>query len=326
MLVTLDQIHKAKANLAGVTHKTPLLFQKELSEMCENDIYLKLENLQLTGSFKVRGAFNKVSSLTQKEKENGVVAFSAGNHGAGTAYAAQVLGIPSTIVMPNTPNPEKKESIISFGSKVVLGGETSVEMFEKALDIQNTKRMTMIHPFNDPYIISGQGSVGIEILEDLPEVDVVICAVSGGGLISGVATAIKETRPRTKVIGVNTEGAQAMYQSIRNGEITEVEEVNTIADGLMAKKPGDLTFSHTEKYVDDLILVSEENIRKTVALLAKTTKTIVEPSGAAAIASLLAGNIKYKKKKVAVIVSGGNVENKLFTELIQTYSSTGGEK
>ncbi|WP_144463689.1 threonine ammonia-lyase [Siminovitchia fortis] len=320
MYVTLQNIYQAQANLVNITRKTPIIYSEKLSSLVGAEIYLKLENIQVTGSFKVRGAFNKVSALTKDKRANGVVAFSAGNHGAGTAYAASKMGVPCLVVMPDVPNEDKKQSILSYGAEVVPGGMTSVEMFKTAVKLVEERGMTLIHPFNDLHIIAGQGTVGNELMKQLPDVDVVVCAVSGGGLISGVAAAVKETKPRTQMIGVNTEGAQAMYQSLANDRVTEVEEVNTIADGLMAKEPGELTFNHTKKYVDDMVLVSEEKIKETVGIMAKETKTIVEPSGAAALAALLEGKVSLEKnQKVCVIVSGGNAEKHLYGELFSSY-------
>lgn len=320
MYVTLEQIYQAKANLAGVIIPTPLQGSRTFSELTENEIYLKTENLQKTGSFKLRGAYNKVANLTEQEKANGIVAFSAGNHGAGTAYAAQQLGVSASVVMPLNPVPSKKNAIIQYGAKAIEHGTTSIEMYEKALELHREEGRTMIHPFEDPYIIAGQGTIGVEILNDLPETDAVIVPVSGGGLISGVAAALKEIKPTLKVIGVNTEGAMAMYTSLQQGKPTEVEKVETIADGLMAKKPGDLTFAHTQHYVDDMVLVSEAEIANCVAFMAERTKLVVEPSGAAAMAAMLSGNVNLKGKKVVVMVSGGNISFTLYQSLIQRYN------
>ncbi|MDN7245100.1 threonine ammonia-lyase [Planococcus shenhongbingii] len=320
MYVTLQQIHQAKANLAGVIVPTPLQESRTFSELTGNGVYLKTENLQKTGSFKIRGAYNKIVNLTEQEKENGIVAFSAGNHGAGTAYAAQRLGISATVVMPTNPVASKKNAIMQYGAKAIEYGTTSIDMYEKALELHRAEGRTMIHPFEDPYVIAGQGTIGLEILQDLPETEAVIVPVSGGGLISGVAAALKEIKPTLKVIGVNTEGAMAMYMSLQHGKPMEVEKVETIADGLMAKKPGDLTFAHTQRYVDDLVLVSEEAIANCVAFMAERTKLVVEPSGAAAMAAMLSGNIKLKGKKTVVMVSGGNISFELYQSLIQQYN------
>lgn len=320
MYVTLQQIHQAKANLAGVIIPTPLQDSRTFSELTGNQIYLKTENLQKTGSFKIRGAYNKVANLTDEEKENGIVAFSAGNHGAGTAYAAQQLGISATVVMPTNPVASKKNAIMQYGAQAIEYGTTSIDMYEKALELHREEGRTMIHPFEDPYVIAGQGTIGLEILQDLPETDAVIVPVSGGGLISGVAAALKELKPTLKVIGVNTEGAMAMYTSLQHGKPTEVDKVETIADGLMAKKPGDLTFAHTQRYVDDLVLVSEAEIANCVAFMAERAKLVVEPSGAAAMAAMLSGSVDLKGKKVVVMVSGGNISFELYHALIQQYN------
>ncbi|WP_078596011.1 threonine ammonia-lyase [Evansella clarkii] len=326
MLVTINDIYQARANLAGVINRTPLENSTTISTLTGNDVYLKTENLQKTGSFKIRGAYNKIANLPEEERKKGVVAFSAGNHGAGTAYAAQKLGVKSTVVMPENPVLSKKNAILEYGAEVIEHGTTSIAMFEKAFELHQQEGRVMIHPFDDPYIIAGQGTIGLEILEDLPDAEVVIIPVSGGGLISGLAAALKEIKPTIKVIGVNTEGATAMYTSLQHGQPTEVSEVNTIADGLMAKKPGDLTFAHTKKYVDDLVLVSEADIANSVAFMAERAKLVVEPSGAAATAALLSGRVNIKDKKTVVMVSGGNVSFELYHKLIREYTERNAAK
>jgi threonine dehydratase len=319
MFVTLHQIQQARANLAGVIIHTPLQDSTTFSKLSGNQIYLKAENLQKTGSFKIRGAYNKIANLTQEEQSRGVVAFSAGNHGAGTAYAAQRLGIRATVVMPENPVASKKNAIESYGARTIEYGTTSIDMYEKAFQLHQEEGLVMIHPFNDLHIIAGQGTIGLEILEDLPEVDAVIVPVSGGGLISGVAAALKETKPTIKVIGVNSEEATAMYTSLQHGRPVEVD-INTIADGLTAKKPGELTFAHTQRYVDDLVLVKEKEIVDCVPILAERAKLVVEPTGAVALAALINGHINLKNKKVAVIVSGGNISFELYHTLIKEYN------
>ncbi|MED1872036.1 threonine ammonia-lyase [Brevibacillus borstelensis] len=320
MFVTLEQIRQARANLAGVILPTPMQYSRTFSEWSGNTIYVKCENLQKTGAFKIRGAYNKIVSLTDEEKRRGVVAFSAGNHGAGTAYAAQIQGIAATVVMPTNPVPSKQNAILHYGAKVVDGGSTSITMYEKALELHQSEGLVLIHPFEDMHIIAGQGTIGLEILEELPDVDVVIVPVSGGGLISGVAAALKETKPAVRVIGVNSEGAMAMYESLRHGCPFEVEKVDTIADGLMAKKPGKITYAHTKRYVDEMVLVSEEEIARTVVSLAERAKMVVEPSGAAALAAMIHHRTALKGKKVVVLASGGNVNMKLLAELVEKYT------
>ncbi|USG68227.1 threonine ammonia-lyase [Brevibacillus ruminantium] len=320
MFVTLDQIRQAQANLAGVILPTPLQYSRTFSEWSGNTVYLKPENLQKTGSFKIRGAYNKIAMLSDEEKKRGVVAFSAGNHGAGTAYAAQSLGIQATVVMPTHPVPSKRNAIIHYGAKIVDGGSTSITMHDKAKELEQTEGLVMIHPFEDIPIIAGQGTIGLEIVAELPEVDTVVVPVSGGGLISGVAAALKEVKPAVRVIGVNTEGAMAMYESLRHGYPFEVEKVDTIADGLMAKKPGELTFAHTRKYVDEMVLVSEEEIAKTVVSLAERAKLVVEPSGAAALAAMIHRRTQISGEKVVVLVTGGNVNMSLLATLIEKYT------
>ncbi|HYK72138.1 MAG TPA: threonine ammonia-lyase [Pseudoneobacillus sp.] len=320
MFVTLSQIQQARANLAGVIIPTPLQDSSTFSKLSGNEIYLKTENLQKTGSFKIRGAYNKLANLSTEEQSRGVVAFSAGNHGAATAYAAKKLGIRATVVMPENPVPSKKNAIESYGARTIEYGTTSIAMFEKAFQLHQEEGLTLVHPFDDLHIIAGQGTIGLEILEDLPELDVVIVPVSGGGLISGIAAALKELKPTMNVIGVNTEGATAMYTSLQYGQPVEIEKVDTIADGLMVKKPGDITFAHTQRYVDDLVLVKESEIADCVSFLAERAKLVVEPSGAAAMAAMINGHIYLKNKKVAVMISGGNISFELYQTLIKEYN------
>lgn len=320
MYVTLQQIKQAQAKLNDVVNKTPLVYSEQFSKMAENNIYLKLENLQKTGAFKVRGAFNKISSLSLEQQKKGVVTFSAGNHGMGVAYSARALGIPASIVLPENPVPTKKNAIVNYGAKTINGGASSVEMLEKAMQLEKEEGMEMIHPFDDPYTIAGQGTIGLELLDQLPEIDAVIVPVSGGGLISGIAAALKEMKPTIEVIGVNTEGAQAMYQSLKEGHPITVDKVDSIADGLMVNKPGELNFKHTQKYVDDFILVSEKEIAETVGLMADHSKIVAEPSGAAALAAMLYNHTHLRNKNVAVLVSGGNVSLELYASLIADYN------
>lgn len=319
MMVNLDQIKQAEAKLAGVTKKTPLYFTDYFSSETSNEVYLKLENLQITGSFKIRGAYNKISSLTDEEKRKGIVTHSAGNHGIGTAYAAKLLGIEATVILPENPNLTKKKEILRYGANVVEHGKNSFEMSEKVLEY-NAKGMSIVHPFDDPYTIAGQGSIGLEIIKDLPEVDTVVIPISGGGLIAGIASALKQIKPNIQIIGVNAGGAQAMYQSLKMGRPTMVEDIDTIADGLMANKPGDITFAHVQKYVDDLVIVPEKDIAHTVALMADKTKMVVEPSGAAALAAVLTQLDNLKNRKIAVLVSGGNVDLGFYSSLIKKYN------
>lgn len=320
MFVTLKQIEQARANLRGIIIPTPLLDSRTFSSLSGNEIYLKTENLQKTGSFKIRGAYNKMASLTEAEQARGVVAFSAGNHGAGTAYAAKALGISATVVMPENPVLSKKNAILHYGAKTIEHGTTSIDVHKKALQIQDDEGRVMIHPYDDEFIIAGQGTIGLEIFEDLPDIDAIVIPVSGGGLISGIAAALKELKPTVKVIGVNTEGATAMYTSLQHNCPVEIEKVNTIADGLMCKKPGELTFAHTQRYVDDLVLVSEKEIADCVSVLAERAKLVVEPSGAAALAAIINGHIHLRNKKVAVMVSGGNISFELYQKLIREYN------
>lgn len=319
MYINLQKITQAKANITGVINETPLHYSDSFSHLAGNDIYLKLENLQVTGSFKIRGALNKILSLSAEEKSRGVVAFSAGNHGMGVAYASKRLGIQATVVLPENSILEKKKAILDLGANIVEESPESLALYERALRFQEEQGLALVHPYDDPLIIAGQGTIGIEIIDNLPEVDVVIVPVSGGGLISGIATALKEIKPTIKVIGVNIESVPAMYQSLKKGFPTKVDIKETIADGLTANKPGDLTFKHTQKYVDDLVLVSENEIAEAVYLLSKNTKLVVEPSGTVALAAILNQSTNLKNRKIAVLLTGGNINMELYTSIINKY-------
>ncbi|WP_019122117.1 threonine ammonia-lyase [Brevibacillus massiliensis] len=319
MYVTVSDIQQARENLVGVIQATPLQYSKTFSDMSGNEIYFKPENLQKTGSFKVRGAYHKISHLSAAEKSAGVVAFSAGNHGAGTAYAARLLGVKATISMPTEPVQSKKAAVIGYGARVVDGGSTSITMYQRALELSQSEGLTMVHPFDDLLTIAGQGTIGLEILDELPDVEAVIIPVGGGGLISGVAAALKESNPAIQVIGVNPEGARSMYESVVTGRLTEVDQLETMADGLKAKRVGERTFAHAQKYVDEMVLVSEEEIAKAAVLLAARGKLVAEPSGAAALAAMAFQRTRLRGKKTVVLVSGGNVDMKLFADLIARY-------
>lgn len=315
--VSMEQIKEAQRKLQKVIVPTPLLYSRTFSDMTGADeLYLKLECFQKSGSFKVRGAYNKMTSLTLEQKEKGVIAFSAGNHGSGTAYAAKVSGIKSTIVMPENAVQVKVDAVKDYGADVVLCGRTSFELASKAKELSEQYGYTLIHPFDDPYTIAGQGTIGLEIFNELSDVDVVVTGTSGGGLLSGVAYALKHLKPDIEVYGVNAEGAQAMRLSLSEGRPTAWNDINTIADGLTAGKPGNLNFKYVSKYADDVVVVSDEEIKEAMVLMAERSKLVVEPAGAASLAALLFGRINTKGKKVVAIVSGGNVDLSFFAQII----------
>lgn len=309
-------VQDARENIKDIVIKTPLLYSPVFSNLSGNQVYLKCENLQLTGAYKIRGALNKIRSLSEEEKEKGVVCSSAGNHAQGVAYAATLNHVESTIVMPETTPYLKVQSTKDFGGNVVLTGNCYDDAFKEACRIEQEKGATFIHPFNDPDIIYGQGTVGLEILEDLPNLDVILCPIGGGGLISGVALYAKSINPNIKVIGVQAEGANAMERSFKSGKLTSLDRVDTIAEGIAVKTPGDLTFSYIKEYVDDIITVKDSAIVDSLLVLTEKHKLLAETSGAASLAALK--KLDFKNKKVAAIISGGNIDMLTISALIRS--------
>lgn len=309
-------VQDARENIKDVVLKTPLLYSPTFSNLSGNQVYLKCENLQITGAYKIRGALNKIRSLSDEEKEKGVVCSSAGNHAQGVAYASTLSHVDSTIVMPETTPYLKVQSTKDFGGNVVLHGSCYDDAFKEATRIEKENGATFIHPFNDPDIIYGQGTVGLEILEELPNLDVILCPIGGGGLISGVALYAKSINPNIKVIGVQAEGANAMERSFKCGTLTSLDRVDTIAEGIAVKTPGDLTFSYIKEYVDDIITVKDSTIVDSLLILTEKHKLLAETSGAASLAALK--KLGFKNKKVAAIISGGNIDMLTLSALIRS--------
>jgi threonine dehydratase len=308
---------QAKYKLEGHIHRTPLTLSKTLSDMTGSMVYVKLENLQKTGAFKVRGAWNRIASMSETERCRGVITASAGNHAQGVAMAASQAGIASTIVMPLGAQETKIAATQSYGSTVVLYGQNYDEAYEHALHLADRSGAVFIHAFNDPYVISGQGTIGIEILDELPTVDAIIVPVGGGGLISGVGLAVKSVRPETAIIGVQPETADSGFRSWQTGMMQEIDQPRSIADGLAVKKPGAIPLEWMKQVVDDFVTVSERQIRDAMFLLLQRNKLLVEGAGAAALAALLKGNLNLQGKRVALVVSGGNVD---FFKLAELYA------
>ena len=316
--VTLEDIKKAKALLGDQIIKTPLTYSTMLSELVECDVYLKLENLQLTGAYKVRGALNKITKLTDQEKENGIIASSAGNHAQGVALAAKKLGIGATIVMPETTPLSKVIGTKRFNADIVLHGKFYDESYKHALKLQEEKDLTFIHPFNDPDIIAGQGTVGLEIFEEQRNLDVVVVPIGGGGLISGVAIALKALNPNIKIIGVEAENMPAMKKSIDSQKIVKIKKKKTIADGIAVTEIKDLTFEITQKYVDEIVTVTESEMAHSIMQLLEIEKVLVEAAGAASFAALYYNKIKnIKGKKVGLVISGGNIDLNFLDKVIE---------
>lgn len=308
--VTLQDIKDAKETIKDIVKKTDMLECVSLSNKTKANVFYKCENLQRTGSFKVRGACNKIANLTDEEKANGVIASSAGNHAQGVALGAKMSGIKSTIVMPETAPLLKVSATRGYGAEVVLNGLVYDDAYAKAVEIQKETGATFLHPFNDKYVIAGQGTIGIEIFEQLNDkVDTILCPIGGGGLIAGVAVAAKALNPNVKVIGVQTANIPSMYESIKNGEVSTAFKSTTIADGIAVKTPGDITFEIIKELVDEVVLVEEEEIAQGIVYLMENLKVIAEGSGAVTTAALLSGKYAPKENEnVVCIISGGNVD------------------
>ncbi|MBU3218242.1 threonine ammonia-lyase [Clostridium estertheticum] len=307
---TLDhhllEIQKAQANLKGVTLKTGLIYSDVFSNESGNSVYIKPENLQITGAFKLRGAYNKLCSLTPSERKRGVIASSAGNHAQGVAYSAQKLGILATIVMPKTTPLIKVEATKSYGATVVLFGDCYDEAYTEAKRLEKEHNYVFVHPFDDLDVMYGQGTIASEIVEEIEDIDCILVPVGGGGLIAGIALAAKALNPNIKIIGVEPEGAKAMKDSIDCKKVVHLETVCTIADGVAVKKPGDLSFEIIRNYVDEIVTVSDFDIMESFLLLLEKHKLIAEASGALSFAGLK--KIKERGKKVACVLSGGNID------------------
>lgn len=301
-----EATQKARSQIAGLVRATPLVHSLDLSTQHQCEIYFKPENLQLTGSFKIRGAFNKICSLSDEEKSKGVIAASAGNHSQGVALASKILGVSATIVMPKTTPLIKVEATRSHGATVILFGDAYDEAAAHAKALQAETGHIFIHPFDDLQVMAGQGTIGLEILEDLPDVDVVLLPIGGGGLSGGVAAAIKHLRPDIRVIGVEPEGAMTMKTSVAENKVVDLAQVRTIADGVAVKRAGDLTFIANRAYLDDIISVSDLEIMEAFCLLLEKHKLIGETSGVLSLAALK--HLNLKGQKVVCLISGGNID------------------
>ena len=304
----LQDIELAAQRLRPVLHHTELDMSSTFSEMTGGQIYLKCENRQKTGSFKIRGAGNKIAAIAERGEVKSVVASSAGNHAQGVALAAKNFGIPATIVMPASAPIAKVQATQGYGAKVVLSGDCYDDAYAKACEICREEGATFLHPYNDLEVIAGQGTLGLEILSDLPTADVVIVPAGGGGLLAGVAACIKQINPRIRVIGVQAEGADAIARSFREKRYISTDEVSTIADGIAVKSPGDITVELINRYADDVVTVSDIEISEAILMLMERCKQIVEPSGATPVAAVLKGKVDVRGKKVVCLLSGGNID------------------
>ena len=316
--VTLDDVKKAQDTIKDIVKKTDILESTKLSSMTGANVYYKCENLQKTGSFKVRGACNKIANLTDEEKANGVIASSAGNHAQGVALGAKMNGIEATIVMPQTAPLAKVTATKSYGANVVLEGLVYDDAYAKALEIQKETGATFLHPFNDEYVIAGQGTIALEIFEQMNnKVDTILCPIGGGGIIAGVAVAAKALNPNVKIIGVQTANIPSMHESMKAGKVTTAFKATSVADGISVKTVGELTFSIVKDLVDDVILVEEGEIAEGLLFLMENQKVVAEGSGAVTTAAILSGKyIPKKNENVVCIISGGNIDINTLNRII----------
>lgn len=317
-LTKFEDIKKAKENFPDYVKHTPLLRAEKLDELLNHKVYFKPECLQTTGSFKVRGATNKILSLTQEEKDKGIIASSSGNHGLGVALSSNMLGVQCTLVLPTNAPMTKVDGAKALGANVIQHGFGSIERYKKLYEIMDEEGQTLVHSYNDPVLIAGQGTVGYEIMLDLPDVDVVVVPLGAGGLLAGVCLAVKSMNPNVKVIGVEPEAIPRYTESFKVGHPVEVELKNTLADGLMVTKTGEYTYPLIEKYVDEIVTVSDDYIQEALTHTIFKGKLLVEPSAVIGIAASLSNIIKFAPKtKVCYVLTGGNIDAEVLIDLVK---------
>ena len=304
----------AREHLKNVLLPTPLIYSPIFSEESGNNIYIKPENLQKTGAFKIRGAYNKMLKLTKAEKQRGVIASSAGNHAQGVAYAARELGIKAVIVMPKTTPLIKVQSTKKYGAEVVLYGDVYDDAYQKAKELEEKEGYVFVHPFNDPDVLEGQGTIALEILEQLPQTDVIVVPIGGGGLISGIACAAKQIKPEIKIVGVEPSGAASATEALKKNKLVTLPEANTIADGTAVKRIGELNFEYIKKYVDEVVTVDDYELTEAFLLLTEKHKIIAENSGVLPLAALK--KLTDRNKNVVPVVSGGNIDVLMISSMI----------
>ena len=314
-MLTIDNVYRASNALKGVIRKTDVIYAPKLAKGA--DLYLKTENLQITGSFKVRGAYYKMTRLSDEEKKRGVIACSAGNHAQGVALAAQKNGIKAVICLPDGAPISKVEATKSYGAEVCLVEGVYDDAYQKALSLRDEKGYTFIHPFDDEDVIAGQGTIALELAEQLPDMDAVIVPIGGGGLISGMAYTLKTLNPKVKVYGVQAMGAPSMKNSIVDGHIEELSSVSTIADGIAVKKPGEHTYALCEKYVDDIVTVTDDEISAAILALMEQHKLVTEGAGAVAVAAAMFKKVPIEGKKTVCVLSGGNIDVTILSRVIK---------
>lgn len=314
--VTFEMIKDAKKNLQGIIKETDLTFAEKLSHDTRMNVYLKLENLQKSGSFKIRGAYNKIIHLSDEEKSRGVVASSAGNHAQGVAISATLLDIKSTIVMPKNAPFAKISATKKHGADVILEGSIYDEAYELAKEIQNQTGATFVHPFNDPLVIAGQGTIALEMLEQQPDLSAIFVPIGGGGIAAGVALAAKNINPNIKIIGVQSKNAPSMYSSIKNQKLESVKVSRTVADGIAVARPGELTFPIINEFVDEIVTVSETDIATAFLYLLENCNLVCEGAGVVSVAALMANANRFKNQDVAAVLSGGNIDVNMIESVI----------
>jgi threonine dehydratase len=311
-----EEIEVAQNKIQKAILRTPTIYSDTLSELFGKEVFLKLENLQKTGSFKIRGAYYKLSQLTPSMKKGGVVAASAGNHAQGVAWASSLLGIHSTIVMPEGVSLAKQMATQSYGGEILLFGQNTDEALGHAKKLAKEGK-PLIHPFDDEQVIAGQGTIGLEILKEVPEVEAIIIPVGGGGLVSGIATIVKKRKPRVKIIGVQSIHAPSAFYSLKRKKIVEGKVKPTLADGIAIRRVGEITFPMIQRGVDEMVTVNEDEIASAILMLMERKRVVAEGAGAAPLAALLSGRLKIRSKKVVLVISGGNIDVHLLDRIIE---------
>lgn len=316
-MIALEDVQQARRRIADQIYLSPCARSETFSRLTGCTAYLKLDNLQMTGAYKERGALNKLLTLSPEERERGLIAASAGNHAQAVAYHAGRLGVKAVIVMPETTPIMKVANTREHGARVVLHGANYDEAHAEARRLEREEGLTFVHPFDDPVVIAGQGTMGLEILEQVPDLDAVVVPVGGGGLVSGIAVAVKSLAPRVRVVGVETEVLPCMLAAIEAGEIVTLEAASTLADGIAVKRAGDLTFEHVKKYVDEIVTVSEEEIASAILYLLEKEKTVVEGAGSVGVAAMMHGKARLPGKRACAVISGGNIDVNVVARVIE---------
>ncbi len=317
-MITLNKIIQAKRTISDFVTKTPFGYAPKLSRITGAEVFLKKENLQLTGAYKVRGAFNKIAHLSDEQKKSGVIAASAGNHAQGVAISARHFGVKATIVMPEAAPLLKISATKALGAEVILRGDNFDEAYAFAQNYAAENQMTFVHPFDDEFVQAGQGTIALEMLDEVADLDYIVVPVGGGGLASGVASCAKQINPNLKVIGVSAKGAPAMFESFKSGELHNSKSVRTIADGIAVRDTSSVTFSHLKECLDDMVLVDDEEVASGILYLLENQKIVVEGAGAVGIAALLEGKFAYEKgAKIGIVLSGGNIDMQMLNVIIE---------